>query len=158
MTLTPAELLRSYRATPRALRALTIGLSDDQLDWRRDDDDWSIVEVIAHLADAEDNSHDRVNCMLTEDEPTFEDYDEKAWARDRDYRSKTLDEVLTRFCDQRFAHIATLEALNDAAWSRPGKHNTIGDLTVNSITATMVAHDMEHLGQIADSLIDQRGD
>lgn len=158
MALTTAELLRSYRSTPRALRAFTQGLSDEQLNWRRDEDDWSIVEVIAHLADAENNSHERVRRMLTEVNPHFMDYDEKAWARERDYRSKLLDEVLTRFCDQRAAHIETLEGLDDAGWSRTGEHNTMGELTVNSITASMVAHDMEHLGQIADALLDQPGD
>ncbi len=156
MPITPAELLRAYRATPRVLRAFTAGLSAERLDWRRDDDDWSIVEIIAHLADAEDNSHERVRRMLTETNPSFLDYDEKAWARERNYREKTLDDVLTRFCDQRAAHIATLEALDADDWERTGQHNTMGALTVRSITASMAAHDMEHLGQISDSLLDLR--
>ncbi len=155
MTLSPRELLTAYRGTPRALRAFTHGLDQDHLNWRRDDTDWSVVEVIAHLADAEDNSHERVKRMLAEDNPAFMDYDEKAWARERDYRSKTLDEVLTRFCDQREAHITTLVALDDSGWQRTGEHNTMGALTVASITASMICHDMEHLGQIADLLLAQ---
>jgi hypothetical protein len=155
VTLSANELLTGYRATPRLLCALTLGLSDAQLHWRRDDDDWSIVETIAHLADAEDNSHDRVKRMLAEDKPQFRDYDEKAWARDRGYRSKSLDEALTRFCDQREAHIQTLEGLDDKGWGRTGDHNTMGALTVNSVTASMISHDMMHLGQIADLLLSQ---
>ncbi len=155
VTLSPGELLTSYRATPRVLRTLTSGRSDDELNWRSRNEDWSIVEVIAHLADAEDNSHERVKRMLAEEHPSFLDYDEKAWARDRDYRSKTLDEVLTRFCDQREAHIRTLEALDDTGWARTGDHNTMGALTVSSITDSMISHDMMHLGQIADSLLAQ---
>lgn len=156
MARSPGELLTGYGATPRVLRAMTADLDDAQLNWRRGDDDWSIVEVIAHLADAEDNSHERVKRMLAEDNPSFLDYDEKAWARDRGYRLKTLDEVLTRFCDQREAHIAKLEALDEAGWMRTGDHNTMGALTVSSITASMISHDMMHLGQIADLLLAQR--
>ena len=158
MTLTSGELLSGYRATPRTLQAFTRALSDDALHWRRDDADWSIIEVIAHLADAEDNSHERVKTMLSEDNPHFMDYDEKAWARDRGYRTKTLAEVLTRFCDQRAAHIRTLAALDDGSWRKTGDHNTMGALTVNSITASMLAHDMLHLGQIADLLLAQASD
>ena len=158
MTLTPDEMLTAYRATPRTLRALVAGLGDDQLNWRRDEDDWSIVEVIAHLADAEDNSHERTRRMLHEDQPQFQEYDEKAWARDRGYRTKTLDEVLTRFCELRGAHIETLEALDTGAWQRSGEHNTMDTLTVASITEHMITHDMMHLGQISDSLLDQTCD
>jgi uncharacterized damage-inducible protein DinB len=157
MTLSPRELLTAYRGTPRALRGATNGLDHDQLSWRRDESDWSVIEVIAHLADAEDNSHERVKRMLSDDNPAFMDYDEKAWARERDYRSKTLDEVLTRFCDQREAHIVTLMELDEAGWTRTGDHNTMGALTVASITASMICHDMEHLGQIADLLLAQAG-
>ena len=158
MTLSPGELLTGYRATPRVLRAITRELSEDQLNWRRDDDDWSIIEVIAHLADAEDNSIDRTRRMLAEDNPQFSEYDEKAWARDRGYRSKTLAEVLTRFRDQREAHIQTLEALDDSGWIQAGDHSTMGRLTVNSITAHMITHDMMHLAQISDLLLAQRDD
>lgn len=158
MALTPEEMLNAYRATPRTLRALVAGLDEARLRWRRDDDDWSIVEVIAHLADAEDNSYDRVRRMLMEDRPQFEGYDEQAWARDRNYRGKSLDEVLARFIAHREAHIETLAGLDDAGWQRPGNHNQMGPITVASITEHMITHDMLHLGQISASLLDQLRD
>ncbi|CAN5625410.1 bacillithiol transferase BstA [soil metagenome] len=155
MALSPDEMLTAYRATPRTLQALVDGLDESQLRWRRDEDAWSIIEVIAHLADAEDNSHERVRRMLAGGRPQFQDYDEKAWARDRDYRSKTLADVLSRFCDQRAAHVQTLEALDEPGWQQFGDHTTLGTITVASITEHMITHDMMHLGQISDSVLDQ---
>ncbi|MEZ4570805.1 MAG: DinB family protein [Thermomicrobiales bacterium] len=111
--------------------------------------------MIAHLADAEDNSHERVQRMLAEENPQFQDYDEKAWARDRGYRSKTIDDVLRRFCEQRAAQIRTLEALGESGWQRSGNRSSLGAITVASITEHMITHDMMHLGQISDSLLDQ---
>ena len=70
------ELIETYRATPVVLRALLRDLDDALLRERPDHDDWSIVEVVAHLADADGRAHERVRRMRDEEEPRLEAYDQ----------------------------------------------------------------------------------
>ena len=157
MSPTYQELLDVYRATPQTLRALVQGVDDERARERPDEDSWSIVEVVAHLADAEDNAHARVRRMLAEDNPAFEGYDEQEWARARNYRAMKLGDVLRRFEEQRAAQIGTLEQLDGDAWERPARHNQLGAITVSSITAHMTVHDAIHLAQIARMRLDEPG-
>ncbi len=146
------ELIETYRATPAILRALLCDLDDALLRERPDHDDWSIVEVVAHLADADERAHERVRRMRDEDEPRLEAYDQEALAEERQYRFMPLDRALDRFAASRAAHAETLAALDDAAWARAGIHEEVGPITIQALTAHMAAHDATHLAQIAASL------
>ena len=91
---TRAELLDVYRANPVTLRAL-VSQADDALVKRRpSDDDWSIVEIVTHLADAEEMVVKRIERMLTEDDPALPAYDPGQLAEVRGYRSRDLHEEL----------------------------------------------------------------
>ena len=53
MSATCAELIAALEQTGPALQRLTAGLADDALDFRLNQVDWSIREVLAHLVDDE---------------------------------------------------------------------------------------------------------
>lgn len=72
-----AELLDTYRATPTTLRALLHGVTDEQARARAGANDWSIIEVVAHLADAEDTATERVTLMVQQDRPRLASYDQE---------------------------------------------------------------------------------
>lgn len=157
MSLSYGELLDVYRATPQTLRALVQGVDEERARERPDEDSWSIVEVVAHLADAEANAYERVRRMLAEDNPTFEGYDEQEWARARNYRAMHFGTALRRFEEHRAAQIGLLEQLDSDGWERPARHNQLGAITVSSITAHMTAHDAIHLAQIARIRLNESG-
>ena len=144
-----AELLDAYRATPPILRALLRGVDADTARTRTDRDGWSIVEVVAHLGDAEERALGRVRRMVREDDPALPGYDEAALAVERRYREQDLGEALGRFQALRAEHVAELAALAPDGWSRTGRHEEVGAITVQSLTAHMAAHDAVHLAQIA---------
>ena len=146
---TRAELLEVYRATPVTLRAL-VTPSDNALVKRRPaDDSWAIIEIVAHLADAEEMVVKRIERMLTEDDPSLPAYDPVDLAEARDYRSRDLSGELDRFESVRAAHTARLEGLDKAGWQRTGQHEEVGEITIEAMTAHMAAHDAVHLAQIS---------
>jgi hypothetical protein len=73
-----AELIAVIEAAPAALRQAVGGLSESQLDTRYRN--WTVRQVVHHLADSHANSYVRFKLALTEDRPTIKPYDEGRWA------------------------------------------------------------------------------
>lgn len=143
------ELLKTLRSTPLVVERLVSRLPDDVIRARPADGEWAIIEVVAHLADTDERTIDRIRRMLSEHEPMLEPYDQAALAVDRDYIGMDLAEQLARLRELRSAHVALLEGLDGAAWSRAGHHGEHGRVTVQQLTAHSAGEDGDHLGQIA---------
>jgi len=144
-----AELIVSYEATPGIVRALLAGISVGQAGQRPDPESLALVEVVAHLADAEVRAHERVRRMLSEPDPQLAAYDEAVLASEQRYVEQSLATARDRFAQERAAHVATLRALSEDEWGRIGRHAEVGSITIETYTAHMVAHDLIHLAQIA---------
>jgi uncharacterized damage-inducible protein DinB len=144
-----AELIDANRAAPSILRTLVREIDDERGRKRAGDGGWAIVEVIAHLADAEARVIDRVQRMTAEEMPVLEGYDQEALAEERGYLGMSLTSEVARFERLRAEHIAQLEALDKAGWSRAGRHTEVGVITVQQLVAHMTKHDAIHLAQIA---------
>jgi uncharacterized damage-inducible protein DinB len=144
--------LEQVRATGRDLVSLVSGASDDHLERRPDEGEWSAREVIGHLADAELAYAMRLRLVVAQDRPKLTWYDEGAWVE----RFGPLDEdarvALTRWRTLRDANVRLLESLAEEEWQRAGIHDTDGLLTVETILKRMVTHDRTHLDQIRAAL------
>ena len=147
-----AELIEVYRGTPAVLRALLRGVPDEVLRGGgrgAGEEEWSVVEVVCHLRDAEERSLTRIRRMRDEDRPVLAGYDQAELARASRYRDQSVIRALERFARLRVEHVATLEALAPGDWQRCGEHEEAGEITIQQLTAHMAAHDAVHLAQIA---------
>src|SRR5947209_13151851 len=72
------ELITIVADAPANLRKLVDGLRGDQLDTRYRN--WTIRQIVHHLADSHVNSYIRFKWALTEECPTIKAYDETRWA------------------------------------------------------------------------------
>lgn len=150
---TVQDLLDAYRATPDTLRGLLQNVTLQQAAAARGgDENWSVIEVICHLRDAEERNLERVRLMRDQDNPTLEGYDQAAWAKERNYAAARLDEALAAFLKTRAIAIAELTALSPQQWTRPGHHAEAGPLDILGYMHHIVSHDSIHLAQIARQL------
>ena len=147
----PEELIEILAATPVVLRQLVAGVDDEAARQSGGAGGWAIVEVVAHLCDAEERAADRIRLITTasEEEPVIEGYDQIALAEQRAYRSMALSETLDRFERLRAARLELLAALDELDWIRTGRHADSGTLTLHALTTHMCKHDAIHLAQIA---------
>ena len=143
------ELLKALRANPVTLRVLVAGLDEATVRQRPAEDEWSIVEVVAHLGDTEERTLERVRRMLDEDNPTLPAFDQAALAVERGYHEMDAVGALQRFLDLRAEHVGLLESLDDAGWRRPGIHEEQGPMTVQLYESHIAGEDADHLAQIA---------
>src|SRR5437870_12408601 len=99
-----AELIAVIECAPANVRKAVAGLSEDQLDTRYRN--WTIRQIVHHLADSHVNSYVRFKWALTEEQPTIKAYDEGRWAALEDSRTGDVGPPL-----------ALLEALH-ARWAQ----------------------------------------
>jgi hypothetical protein len=147
------DALAACRATPDVLEGLLRGHDEAKArSARGGDENWSVVEVICHLRDAEERALERMRQMRDEVDPFLPDYDQALWAKERNYAGARLDEALAGFLRFRATHLAELAALPPSAWERPGRHAEQGQITILNHTVHIAGHDVVHLAQIARQL------
>ncbi len=146
------EILKALRAGPVVVRALVRGVADDALRRRPAPDEWSIIEVVAHLGDTEERALGRVRRMLSEDDPFLPGYDERELALTGRYVERDVAAELDRFELLRAEHATLLASLDDAGWRRTGRHGEQGPMTVELYEAHVAGEDANHLAQIAQML------
>jgi hypothetical protein len=137
--------------TPAALRALLAGLPDPWVRGTEGPDTFSPFDVVGHLIDGEETDWiPRARIILsTSPEPRFEPYD-RFRHRARNV-GRTLDSLLEEFSRLRAANLRLLESwgLGDRELELTGIHPTFGRVTLRSLLAAWVVHDLGHIAQIA---------
>lgn len=149
----PRDLLDSLSAAPAVYERLLRDCTQQQAQTARGgDEDWSIVEVLCHLRDAEERALERTLAMRDSDAPFLPGYDQAQWARERDYAAADLRDALAAFVRLRAQHVQTLEGLAPAGWERTGRHEEWDQITISGQALHMAAHDVIHAAQIARQL------
>lgn len=142
-------LKSALAATPDLLDHLLSGVQDKTLDTKVDEDRFTIREVVCHLSDWDEIILMRVRRMVTENNPTLEDIDEGQVALDRNYADQDIDAKLASFRMNREDLIISLSGMTPDDWDRTAIKEPIGQITVQQLISTYVAHDLYHLEQIS---------
>ena len=154
---TTDELIDSLRKSPVLLAALLTGVDDERARVRPAEGEWSTVEVVGHLVDAEGRAMTRIALVLNENNPELAGYDQNALVRESDYQGQALQTVVDQLLGLRAERIETLSALTEAQWLRSGLSAGKGVTPLTAITCHMCWHDTNHLAQIANNLAAARG-
>jgi len=142
------QILELQREAPVKLATLIGGKSENALRHTPAPGKWSVVEVIAHLAEDELASSWRYRQMLENPGVALAGFDQDEWARRGQYAQWDLRDALELFRMLRTANIRLLEGLKEDEWSRWGTHAERGRMTVAELAAHMNGHDARHMAQI----------
>ena len=140
--------LEIQRQTPARLAQMIDGLSAEQLMLRPAPDKWSIVEILAHMAEDELATSWRYRQMIEHDGATLQGFDQDLWARLGSYRNWKVRDALEMFRLLREANLGMLTALSTEQWERSGNHVERGRLTVRELARHMAGHDINHINQL----------
>jgi uncharacterized damage-inducible protein DinB len=145
------DAIPMLRSTPAVLRAWLWDLPEPWTASHEGPDTWSPYDVVGHLIHGERTDWiPRAELLLTHGESRpFTPFDR--FAQFTASRGKSLHELLDTFAELRRANLVRLESLPLAApdLERKGMHPELGRVTLGQLLATWVAHDLNHLGQIA---------
>lgn len=147
------DLVDAYAAGPDIFEALLADCTEEQARKARGgDENWSVVEVMCHLRDAEERALERNRALRDDPDPQITGYNQEQWAQERNYAAANLRDALAAFVRFRREHVRELAALSPEQWDRPGTHSQYGQVTILDHTVHMVSHDAVHAAQIARQL------
>jgi hypothetical protein len=153
---TTHDLLDALRVTPDTLTGLLAGVTQEQAQVAKGgDENWSVVEVLCHLRDAEEYGLQRDILMRDRDNPDILPWDQEKLAVERNYAAQDLRAALASFIALRQHRIAVLEGLSPEGWKRTGNHPQLGTIDIFSHVLHMVSHDAIHCAQIARQILDE---
>jgi uncharacterized damage-inducible protein DinB len=151
MNFTLSDAVPVLSRTPAVLRAWLWGLPDTWSTANEGPDTWSPYDVVGHLIHGERTDWiPRTELLLAHGESRpFTPFDR--FAQFKESRGKSLHELVDTFAELRAQNLARLESLRltPADLERRGRHPELGPVTLGQLLATWVAHDLNHLGQIA---------
>jgi len=132
---------------PARLREVVFGLSDTHLDTTYRN--WTIRQIVHHLADSHLNSYIRFKLALTEERPTIKPYDESRWSLLADGQHAALEPSLRLLegLHARWGYL--LRSLAPGAFERTFHHPENQDvLPLWRALAYYVWHARHHTAQI----------
>jgi len=160
MELDLREATAVLRRTPRALDGMLRGLPDAWIRGHEGPETFSPFDVLGHLIHGERTDWmPRLRLILeSQDRRPFEPFDR--FAQIEASRGKSLDVLLDEFRDLRDANLAGLDTLRITPdqFALKGRHPTLGTVTLGQLLATWVAHDLDHVVQVARTMAVQYRD
>jgi hypothetical protein len=154
------EAVAILSRTPSTLDALLRGLSAGWIAATEGGDSWSPFDVIGHLIHGERTDWmPRAKIILEHGETKpFEKFDRLAQFAAPE--GQTLASLLDEFARVRGANLRELASLQltDEDLERRGRHPELGVVTLRQLLATWVAHDLDHVMQVARVLGRQYSD
>jgi len=112
---------------------------------------FSLVEHVCHLRDIDTEGYRvRIDRILAESSPLLPDIDGARLAAERDYERADLPRALGDFFAARAAIVDRLRRLSVDERRRSGRMEGAGDVTLDDVIAMMLAHDAEHVDELAE--------
>jgi len=141
--------LDAAERNPEELARAVVGLPDHLLRRKPAPDKWSIIEIMAHLADIEMVYGYRLRQMLADNEPVIAPIDQDAWANKLGYMEHSAPELIAAYALTRRMNMRLLRRISVADLEKGAFHPEMGrKLTVAELVDRMAAHGRSHLEQI----------
>ncbi len=144
----PAE---AQAQTPAILRAL-VAEAGPHLLTRPAPGEWSVLELVGHIVDAELASSVRYRWIVAHDRPDLPGYDQDLWAARLRHDEADPDEMLTAFEGLRAFNLSLWRRLPVEDRSRVGIHLERGPESYALTFSLVAGHDRVHVAQARRTL------
>lgn len=144
-----AALIERYRGGYATFAAVVAGATNEELDARPFEGEWTVREIVHHLADGELSSAIRIRRLIAEEAPVITGYDEALYARRLHYDARPIAPSLAAVEAARAASATILDHLDEAEWGRAGTHSEMGAYDVETWLRVYAEHPYDHARQAA---------
>ena len=148
------DLDKSYQIlerTPSVLRVLLSDLSEDWVQGNEGPETFSPYDVIGHLIQGEKTDWRARATMILESgtSQSFVPFDR--FAQFEESKGKSLNQLLGEFEGLRKDSLNWLRSLNltETDLVKKGTHPELGEVTLEQLLSTWVAHDLSHIAQVS---------
>jgi hypothetical protein len=144
----PAEV---QRGTPAALRAL-VHDAGDRIGVRPEPAEWSVLECLGHILDAEIVCAGRYRWILAHDRPPLVGYDQDRWVERLHHDRDEPGDLLDLFDALRSANLALWAGTSPEERARVGIHAERGPESFELTFRLLAGHDRFHVDQARRAL------
>ena len=142
------DLLERFRRGAELLAVAITGAAGSEVDFAPQPGQWSIRQIVAHLADAEIVATMRLRQILAEDDPKLQAWDQNAWATKLDYARRKPSQSLETFRRIRGENYELIKDLPESAFDRAGIHSDRGRMTLRQLVQLIAEHAENHAAQL----------
>ena len=143
------NLIDEFEAGGQKLRAAVKELTQNEALPKPGPGNWSVQELVIHLADGDAIAIDRMKRVITEDNPTLLRADEQAYVDRLHCDAQDLQDAVTLFVLNRRQFARVLRQLDDSEFERVGTHNAeLGRITLAGLVETYSKHLDRHLQRL----------
>jgi len=140
--------------TPIIVKEWLGDLPEEWSQYKSDEESWSAFDIVGHFIHGEKTDWiPRAQIILQRDGITeFEPFDR--FAQKDVNKGKTIENLLDDFCQLREKNLDILRGfeLQSDDYELKGKHPELGIVNMRQLLSTWVAHDLDHLSQIAQEM------
>jgi len=145
------DVFAVLKSTPEKLRREISSMSPREMRTPPAPDKWSVQVVLAHLDDVEELAmRNRVEAMVRQEMPTLPAFDQEARVGEMGYTRKDPRRSLASFARKRQANLKWLRKLKPGDLKRKGRHQLVGEVSVENFLTEWAFHDLGHLKQILE--------
>ena len=112
-------------------------------------DKWSVLEYGCHVRDAFGVFTTRLELMLAEDGPTFENWDQDVTATEARYDRQNPMDVAVQLTDAATVLANRFDEVADGQWDRSGTRSNGSHFTVESLGLYLIHDPIHHLWDVS---------
>lgn len=146
------ERIESFGAAYKHIVKALGTLPREMWDYKPSPSEWSVHEIVIHLADAEANGYVRFRRFIAEPGSKVMAYDQDAWAKKLHYRNQDVEEPLQLLKYLRSTTYSILKQLPDEVWTNTVEHSENGIMTLEDWLETYDNHATAHIAQMKQNL------
>jgi hypothetical protein len=147
---------RVQEETPAALRVMFQEAAQDKRT-RPAEKEWSILELLGHMTDAEIVVSGRYRWALSQDGTPVQGYDQDLWVERLRHNDKEPEELLEMFIPMRAANLKLWRRASPGDRERAVMHSERGAESYDLMFRMLAGHDRFHLNQMRETLRQIRG-
>lgn len=140
------DSIAQIEKAPSLLRAAVAGLAKDQIDTLYKN--WTIRQIVHHIADSHVNSYIRFKWTLTEDTPLIKAYDETLWSDLPDAKTGDIEAPLSMLEGIHGRWVQLLRSMPPSLFSKAFRHPDGRTITLDHALGMYAWHGRHHTGQI----------
>jgi hypothetical protein len=146
------SLIEKIRSFPVELKIVLASIADEYLTARPRPAEWSIAQVVHHLADAHMNAYVRFKLVLVEDYPTFKPYEQVDWAETPEAVGSNVQDSVSILQGLHNRWTMLMDTLAPEQWERKGLHPDLGEISLEGLLEGYERHSQNHMNQIQETL------
>jgi len=143
-------LYQELTQSTEMIRALLVGIRQEEAQVKPGRGSWSILEVVCHLYDEErEDFREHLDFILHRQHEEWHPIAPVAWVKLRKYNEQDFKTVQRKFFNERKKSLAWLKSLKNSDWNTTYT-SKFGSVKAGAMFASWVAHDNLHMRQLVE--------